>query len=554
MRPFFKTVRTEARLERLAVDKATIAMKVGCRRLGLSAFQKTREFVHRIDGRNEWFDGDKPFVIQGFCVRDAADGAITSVAAVVNGTWYPGSYGVKREDLSFRLGRTDLPDQCGYEISLPLPKQNSEVRLMARLDSGQWRRFSSRLLRLRRIPAWQAALQQRLERTSFRRVSSAAAHGAHAKRRVLLVSHRLDNSGAPIMLLHLATALQARNYFVCVICPGRDGPLRPTFEKRGIPVFIIPALAKPCVTAVKELRCFDVAIISTVSMHRCLRNVRRAGLPTVWFLQAGETGRFTMLSNPSARAACLETTSVIFPSHHTASLHQDFHLPQAVVIPNGLPEIDGAGPRPRREEEGRNHTASRLIFLQLGVISRRKGQDILIDALLRLKPAQRDLAEFRILGESRDPSYYKQCLHRAETLTNLKWFPGTSHQEALDQLRAADVLLVPSRDEAFPNVIQEAMALGKPVIASDAGGITECVTDDVTGWLFPRGDSARLAELIGRALKERPRLQVLGEAGRKARAQHFGVGAMADRYERVIEYAIEKESNRSPHLVADPVG
>ena len=74
-----------------------------------------------------------------------------------------------------------------------------------------------------------------------------------------------------------------------------------------------------------------------------------------------------------------------------------------------------------------------------------------------------------------------------------------------DVTQVYDVAVVPSLWECLPYVLMEAMALGKPVVASRVGGIPEVVADGVTGTLVPPRDSGALAAAIVDLLRIRPR-------------------------------------------------
>lgn len=90
---------------------------------------------------------------------------------------------------------------------------------------------------------------------------------------------------------------------------------------------------------------------------------------------------------------------------------------------------------------------------------------------------------------------------------------------------AMDILVLPSRSEAFPLVLLEAMALAKPVVATDVGGIPEAVVDGVTGLLVPPRDPSRLAGAILRLLRDRSARVEMGLAGYAHVVRHFSLKA-----------------------------
>ncbi|MCK8114683.1 glycosyltransferase family 4 protein [Anaerosoma tenue] len=95
-------------------------------------------------------------------------------------------------------------------------------------------------------------------------------------------------------------------------------------------------------------------------------------------------------------------------------------------------------------------------------------------------------------------------------------------------LNALDVVVVPSLSEAFGLVAAEASALGKPVVATNTGGLPEVVEDGVSGLLVPPRDPAGLADAIVRLLEDPAMRARMGEAGQRIVRERFGLERMAD--------------------------
>jgi L-malate glycosyltransferase len=139
-----------------------------------------------------------------------------------------------------------------------------------------------------------------------------------------------------------------------------------------------------------------------------------------------------------------------------------------------------------------------VIFGVVALLIPRKGHQVLLDAILKLVTDKKLTGnEFKVLIEGDGPLH--QLLVDFVTLNNLTaWVTFVGNEaNVVDFMAALDVLILPSvEDEDFPNVILEAMALGKPVIASRLAGTPEQVLDGRTGLLVEPRNVAQLAEAV----------------------------------------------------------
>ncbi len=175
------------------------------------------------------------------------------------------------------------------------------------------------------------------------------------------------------------------------------------------------------------------------------------------------------------------------------------------VLPFG---IDASAVVPRYTDDGYVLFAGRLV--------EEKG----IWTLMR---AARELPQvkFKIVGTGPE----EQTLHEAgDRLRNVE-FLGFQSGEALWKLyRGARAVVVPSLwEEVFGLVALESMAAGKPVIASNIGGLPEIVADRETGFLVTPGSASSLAEAIDRLANDAPLAQGLGQAARERVIAQFGL-------------------------------
>jgi glycosyltransferase involved in cell wall biosynthesis len=112
-----------------------------------------------------------------------------------------------------------------------------------------------------------------------------------------------------------------------------------------------------------------------------------------------------------------------------------------------------------------------------------------------------------------------------------------AHDEALEAVAAADVLVCASRDETMPIAILEAMSLGKAIVTTNVGGIAEWLIDGVNALLVPAEDSRALAEALRRSIEERELILSLGEQARRTFAENFSIDRLGERFSALINRA-----------------
>jgi glycosyltransferase involved in cell wall biosynthesis len=111
-----------------------------------------------------------------------------------------------------------------------------------------------------------------------------------------------------------------------------------------------------------------------------------------------------------------------------------------------------------------------------------------------------------------------------------------SHRGALiDEYRAADVFVLPSYAEGFPNSVLEAMSVGLPVIATSVGGVPEIVQNGVTGIVVPPRSSDALAEAIKRLIGDEAARKAMGAAAREKILAHHTFNHSIATYRRIFQ-------------------
>jgi len=166
------------------------------------------------------------------------------------------------------------------------------------------------------------------------------------------------------------------------------------------------------------------------------------------------------------------------------------------------------------------------VILTVGGLIRRKGVDVILDALGRVAEAH-DF-EFHIAGDGPEQESLMLQARRVGIGGQTRFLGRVSRAEIASVFATADIFILASIWEASGNVLLEAMASGKPVITTDSGGPPEYVQDGECGFVVPVRDPETMANRIIRLLEDRELRERFGRRGRQRALEEFP-------YSRMIE-------------------
>jgi glycosyltransferase involved in cell wall biosynthesis len=205
------------------------------------------------------------------------------------------------------------------------------------------------------------------------------------------------------------------------------------------------------------------------------------------------------------------------------------------LIPNGIDYGKFANPNSTtgfREKYDLNGK----IILFVGLLQERKGVQHLLNSAPQLLKAVPD-ANFIIVGDGELKRDLKRLSERLEISDKVKFTGFLPDKELLEAYASADVFAFPSAFEGLPTVIIEAMASGKPVVATNVGGIPSLVKDGITGFLVNYGDVNQLANVMTTILKDESLAKRMGENGRKA-AKDYDWSIIGKKVEKLYQKVI----------------
>ena len=362
---------------------------------------------------------------------------------------------------------------------------------------------------------------------------------------ITLIVNQLYDGGAARVAVHLANAWAERDRQVLILTTdlGQDAPFYPLHPRVAHRAMDLRAVSRNPLEAVGRnvSRLLQVRrairssrpdlLVSFLDRNNILCLLATRGLrnlPTIISERTDPHGRsigsawelLRRLSYPWAD--CLVTQSAHAMAYFSASVRD-----RGRVIPNPVYRPPAATPG--------NGRPARPRILALGRLHRVKGHDLLVDAFALVAHLFPDW-ELRIHGDGpeRDSLQARIQAHGLADRITL----GPNIADVGSSLRDAELFVLPSRVEGFPNALAEAMAWGLPVISFDcASGPAELIRHEWDGLLVPPLDVPALAGAMSRLMAdpgERARL-----AGRAAEVlTRFSAGSIMDLWESAIQSAM----------------
>lgn len=148
---------------------------------------------------------------------------------------------------------------------------------------------------------------------------------------------------------------------------------------------------------------------------------------------------------------------------------------------------------------------NRKIILSVGNVIKTKGHHLIIKALsiIRKKDPQKQLPHLIIIGDGNYKTKLIKLIKELDLKDYVTFTGRLQHNTIIKWYNACDIFCLASYHEGLPNVLREAMACGKPVVATNVGGIPEIITSDDYGFLVSELDPGKIALTLNNALNKK---------------------------------------------------
>jgi glycosyltransferase involved in cell wall biosynthesis len=343
--------------------------------------------------------------------------------------------------------------------------------------------------------------------------------------RVLHVDPERGWGGGEVQVTLLVRELARRGHTSVLAAPA-DAPLARALAADGVPVAECPIASSADVRAVPRLRrlarAVDVVHFHTARAHAMAPWLGGLGVRRIVTRRMDYPPR----GGPWARHLYNRAVDrvIAISDGVRAVLERAGVRPDRIrVVPSGVDtEAFAVAPDVRAAERRAWQVADDdVVAIVVGVLERRKGHATLFEAAGRLRESR---LRWVVCGAgSQEAALRADAAARGIDVRFLGF-----RADVARCLAAADVAVLPSLHEGLGVAALEAMAAGRPVVASRVGGLAEVVADGETGRLVPAGDAAALAAALASLASVPAERTRMGDAGRARVRARFSATSMAE--------------------------
>lgn len=353
-------------------------------------------------------------------------------------------------------------------------------------------------------------------------------------KRILVITHQLSRTGAPIVLLEVIQLCRKQGYDIDVITM-LDGELRQNLEEMNISVQVQEQFLGQADAFYQYASKYDMVIANTLITYEVIHILNHSQIPVLWWLHEGKQ-YFEYFAKVLPDFNNLAPNVHVFSvGHYVQKVIEDLYGCQTEILHFGVEDV------PRSKPANNN---AKVQFLTAGTYSKVKAQDVLAEAIRLLPEEYLKRAEFYFCGNQNqyDETVYAPVKQISEEYENVTMLPLLSHPETLKWMEECDCLIVPSRIDPIPTVAVEIMMKENICLCTDVCGVAHYIADGVNGFTVPPEDAKALAEKIEYIIDNKDNLDSVKAEGRKVYENYFSKAVFEPHVLKLIEaYTHPKE-------------
>lgn len=366
--------------------------------------------------------------------------------------------------------------------------------------------------------------------------------------RVLLLSRELSFRGSCLMTLRLARGLEQRGVDTAVLCSGLgsfDRSLLSNVRLHQVPGYTIPGWNRVILRTLYRDQADTPPDVIHVMDKQLLPQAswlaERLRCPVILTLgDHADAAGMTLRHVPRALRAIITVSESVQAQIQIPSALDG--IEQRVILPGvGLPPDDAVQPPlqdPRHPVIG---MAGRLEAI--------KGTSFFLKACHRVIEEGHPIRVV-VAGSGPEERGLRQLARTLNLTPHVTFVEGGVAMQAY--LAAVDIFCLPSLQQGLGVLMLEAMAMGRPVIASGVGGVVRVIEDNRTGLIVPPSDSRRLSERIIELLTDPDRAREIAANGRELVRTQFHEDRMLDETLLLYREVCERYSKRTATIPMTP--
>lgn len=348
-----------------------------------------------------------------------------------------------------------------------------------------------------------------------------------SKPQILLVSHDLSFTGAPIVLYNMASILLECGYSVTVYS-GKMGGLLYDFIEKGISVTVFEDFNFDREEIQFYFSKFDLIIANTVTLYRLVTDLKCLQIPIVWWIHEEDN----IYEELNIKHSDLVISDYVFPYGVSDRAIWSFcnYSGRQIIdkLAYGISDKSNFCNTSKKVNK-------KAIFAIIGTVDRRKAQDVFVEAVRENWEKWEKNAEFWIIG-----SISEKLRKQYEKLKALKILGEMDHEELMGIYPEIDIVVCPSRNDPLPVVLAEGMMNKKVCIASDMTGTAEYIKPYENGLLCKAGNVESLADSIQWVIDHRENWKDIGEKAYLVYKNVFSIDQFKKNVIQIVETYLKR--------------
>lgn len=347
---------------------------------------------------------------------------------------------------------------------------------------------------------------------------------------ILVFSHQLSRTGAPIVLLDLVRIMKKEGYKVAVIS-FMDGSLKEEYKKEGIPVLVYNSkyINEELIDVLS--RYFGTWFINTLVLWTFVAYAKNRHIKVIWWMHENEQF-YQIMQKEYCKLVKTKNMRFLAAGPYVQRMISTYMNTESEILNFGVKEERGTDAIQAYYNE---HNIVR--FLLAGTLSSLKGIDVLAEAIRTLPEVYHERSEYIFVGNmsTAEEGILEDLLTLDNEYDNVKIYDSLNHDDIYRLYDKVSVVVVPSRLEPTSAVAVEGLMKRKICICTDICGVSYYLENGKNAIIIPSGNSEVLAEKIKYVIDNVADLKYMCDAGYEVYKSVYSMECLENSWKNVMK-------------------